>query len=146
MKTEVFVNFLGYREPNLVYVMRCKGLCGEQKSKTACGATVTREKKMQMMVKTHFQGRDEKEKWKELILDEHVECGCQCSQRSKAECAGRYNLVTCECECEERIYGEERLMCESVASMFWDYETCMCRTKSVAPRGADLYESDCHSG
>ena len=28
MKDEVFVNFLGYREPNLQYVMRCKGLCG----------------------------------------------------------------------------------------------------------------------
>ena len=39
MKSEVFVNFLGYREPNLKYVMRCKGVCGESKSKTACVAT-----------------------------------------------------------------------------------------------------------
>ena len=39
MKSEVFVNFLGYREPNLKYVMRCKGVCGEDKSKTACVAT-----------------------------------------------------------------------------------------------------------
>ena len=28
MKEAVFVNFLGYREPNLQYVMRCKGVCG----------------------------------------------------------------------------------------------------------------------
>ena len=39
MKSEVFVNFLGYREPNLKYVMRCKGVCGEDKSQTACVAT-----------------------------------------------------------------------------------------------------------
>ena len=39
MKSELFVNFLGYREPNLKNVMRCKGVCGESKSKTACVAT-----------------------------------------------------------------------------------------------------------
>ena len=29
MRSEVFVNFLGYKEPNLMYLMRCKGVCGE---------------------------------------------------------------------------------------------------------------------
>ena len=72
MKSELFVNFLGYREPNLMYVMRCKGLGGDEESPTACSATRVRQRKVKMMVKTHFQGRDEKEKWKELILDEHV--------------------------------------------------------------------------
>ena len=49
MKSEVFVNFLGYREPNLKYVMRCKGVCGESKSKTACVATkVIREKTIKL--------------------------------------------------------------------------------------------------
>ena len=32
MKEAVFVNFLGYREPNLQYVMRCKGVCGIQET------------------------------------------------------------------------------------------------------------------
>ena len=32
MKEAVFVNFLGYREPNLQYVMRCKGVCGNQET------------------------------------------------------------------------------------------------------------------
>merc|ERR1719347_1827505 len=91
MKSELFVNFLGYREPNLMYVMRCKGLCGESESRTACAATKVTQKKVKMMVKTHFQGRDKKEKWKELILDEHVECGCKCRDMSAAQCAGRFN-------------------------------------------------------
>ena len=41
MKDEVFVNFLGYREPNLQYVLRCKGLCGDDtsSSQTACVPT-----------------------------------------------------------------------------------------------------------
>ena len=48
MKSEVFVNFLGYREPNLKYVMRCKGVCGESKSKTACVATKVKQLRKQL--------------------------------------------------------------------------------------------------
>ena len=29
MKSRVFVNFLGYKEPNLVHLQRCKGRCGD---------------------------------------------------------------------------------------------------------------------
>ena len=146
MKSELFVNFLGYREPNLMYVMRCKGLCGDEESPTACAATRVRQKKVKMMVKTHFQGRDEKEKWKELILDEHVECGCKCRDISASQCAGRFNPMTCECECEQRFYGEEKMMCESRVSTYWDSMSCQCRSKSVAPRGADTQDYDCHGG
>ena len=145
MKSELFVNFLGYREPNLMYVMRCKGLCGDSESRTACAATKVRQKKVKMMVKTHLQGRDEKEKWKELILDEHVECGCKCKDMSAAGCAGRFNTLTCVCECEERFYGEQRVMCESRVSKYWDSASCRCMSKSVAPRGADIpQEYDCY--
>ena len=34
MKEAVFVNFLGYREPNLQYVMRCKGICGNKETES----------------------------------------------------------------------------------------------------------------
>ena len=144
MKNELFVNFLGYREPNLMYVMRCKGLCGDNESRTACAATIVTQKKVKMMVKTHFQGRDEKEKWKELILDEHVECGCKCRDMSASQCAGRFNALTCECECEERFYGEQKIMCESRVSTYWDSMSCQCKSKSVAPRGADTQDYDCY--
>jgi len=143
MKSELFVNFLGYREPNLMYIMRCKGLCGDEESPTSCAATRVRQKKVKMMVKTHFQGRDEKEKWKELILDEHVECGCKCRDMSAAQCTGRFNAMTCECECEERFYGEEKLRCESRVSTYWDSMACQCRSKSVAPRGVDSQDFGC---
>ena len=44
-----------------------------------------------MTVKTHLYGRDKKEKLKELILDEHEECGCQCSDLAIKRCAGTFN-------------------------------------------------------
>ena len=46
MRSEVFVNFLGYKEPNLMYLMRCKGRCrdgtgqeAEEANQIACFPT-----------------------------------------------------------------------------------------------------------
>jgi hypothetical protein len=50
MRSEVFVNFLGYKEPNLMYLMRCKGVCrggegaehpegGEEANQISCAPT-----------------------------------------------------------------------------------------------------------
>ena len=37
MKSRVFVNFLGYKEPNLVHLQRCKGRCGDAETESvAC--------------------------------------------------------------------------------------------------------------
>ena len=41
---------------------------------------------------------------------------------------------TCECECEEAIFGTEKAMCETRTTTYWDTKTCHCRSKSVAPR------------
>ena len=46
MRDELFVNFLGYKEPNLVYLWRCKGVCGEAVSPIACAPTKLKEKKV----------------------------------------------------------------------------------------------------
>jgi hypothetical protein len=51
LKDELFVNFLGYKEPNLVYLWRCKGVCGEARSPVACSATRVAERKVNMMFK-----------------------------------------------------------------------------------------------
>ena len=67
------------------------GVCGETESPIACTATKVRQKKVQMTVKTHLYGRDKKEQLKELILDEHEECGCQCSDLAIKRCAGTFN-------------------------------------------------------
>jgi hypothetical protein len=46
MKEEVLVSFLGYKEPNLMPVLRCKGLCNNQAlSPVACVPTKLRYKK-----------------------------------------------------------------------------------------------------
>ena len=119
LKGEVFVNLLGYKEPNLIPLWRCKGkttfkstklnqkltkvvlnldtclkfvgVCGDVESPIACTATKVRQKKVQMTVKTHLYGRDSKERLKELILDEHEECGCQCNDLIVSRCAGTFN-------------------------------------------------------
>jgi len=143
MKGELFVNLLGYKEPNLVHLMRCKGVCRDVESPIACTATKLRQKTVKMLVRTHLHGRDKKESLKELILDEHIECGCQCKDMSASQCAGTFNEVTCQCECEDRLYGEEREKCESRSTTYWNPRLCQCSNKSVAPRGTDLQVNNC---
>ena len=68
---------------------------------------------------------------------------------------------SCECECEEEIFGSEKAMCETRSTTFWDSKlenvflnvinstnqlsgkTCQCRSKSVAPRETDAMMSNC---
>ena len=137
------MNLLGYKEPNLVHLMRCKGRCGDIESPIACTATKLRQKTVKMVVKTHLGGRDKKESLKELILDEHMECGCQCKDMSASLCAGTFNELTCECECEDRLFGEEKAKCESRSTTYWNPRLCQCNNKSVAPRGTDVQVNNC---
>ena len=75
LRSELFVNILGYREPNLVSLWQCKGRYGAAGSHVGCVPIVMKQKKVNMMLKTNSFGRDSKEHSRELILDEHVECG-----------------------------------------------------------------------
>ena len=52
MRSEVFVNFLGYKEPNLIHLSRCKGLCGEKDTVVTCVPVKVKEKKVNMLVKS----------------------------------------------------------------------------------------------
>ena len=99
LKSETFINLLGYKEPNLVYLWRCRGNCEGGSSPIACMATRTSQKTVTMMFKTHLTKQDSKglivgkEKMKEMVLEEDVECGCQCSGISASQCAGAFNEV-----------------------------------------------------
>ena len=137
LKHELFVNILGYREPNLVHLWQCRGYCGVLGSPVACMPVRMTQRTVAMMFKTNSSGRDSKERSQELILDEHVECGCQCHAQSASRCAGWFNDNTCECECDEQRFGEERLVCESQPSTYWDRMLCACTSKGVVPRGVD---------
>ena len=53
MKKEVLVSFMGYKEPDLMHVMRCKGICPNGAiSPVACIPTKRRLKKVAMHLKT----------------------------------------------------------------------------------------------
>ena len=148
MRSELFVDLLGYKESNLINLMRCKGKCEEGSAAAVeCGATVVRQKRVNMIIKTKLSGRDPQEKIKDLLLEEHVECGCTCRHVSSLACLGKFNNRTCECECEEREYMEQRLQCEMTKNTYWDTVSCQCRSKSVAPRGVDRYPgAECAGG
>merc|ERR1719397_1119688 len=138
MKSEVFINLLGYKEPNLVHLARCKGECLGSGSPIACSPSKLRGKTVDMRVKSFLTGKEPRERLRELVLEEHVECGCQCTPQAAAACAGKFNDVTCECECPLAIFGEEKIRCESQAGAYWDIHTCQCRGNSIKARGVDL--------
>ena len=52
MRSEIFVNLLGYKEPNLIQVQRCKGRCTDSDSPLTCRATRVKERKVKMMIRT----------------------------------------------------------------------------------------------
>ena len=93
--------------------------------------------------RTQLTGRDPKERIKELILDEHVACGCTCPPYLRHVCRGRFNEATCNCDCSDTFHAEDRKLCESSRAGYWDWDTCSCRDRSVETRGADNFRSTC---
>jgi len=138
MRREIFVNLLGYKEPNLVHLNRCRGWCGTTGTSLTCTPTRVREKKVKMMIRSFLTGKEPVDKMKELILDEHEECGCQCSSLLSSECSGRINNLTCECDCPTLQFGERKEYCQLRRDAFWDSSACQCKRKTIAARGADL--------
>ena len=71
------------------------------------------QKVVNMMIKSQRQGRDEKEAWQEVELEEHLACGCGCEPGAAEACVTQsmFNPATCECECTELIWGPERETC-----------------------------------
>ena len=132
MKGELFVNLLGYKEPNLVPLWRCKGVCGSSDSSVGCFATRVQQKTVNMAVRTHLYGRDHRERMKELVLDEHMECGCRCNNVLPTQCADTFNSALCECQCEESVYGKEKANCALSPSSYWSDQFCQCFTQNIA--------------
>ena len=44
------------------------------------------------VTRTQLTGRSPKERIKELILDEHTQCGCSCNPFLRRKCGGRYSV------------------------------------------------------
>ena len=66
MKEQLLVSFLGYKEPNLMPVQRCKGLCGSGNalSPVACVPTKLRYNKVKMQIMTQYLGHDAKQRYR----------------------------------------------------------------------------------
>ena len=48
MKSRVFVNFLGYKEPNLVHLQRCKGRCGDAETESVACVPLRKDKTLSL--------------------------------------------------------------------------------------------------
>ena len=81
IKNEVFVNLLGYKGSDLIYLNRCKGVCmdGDERP-LRCKPLAIREKKVKMTVRAFRAGSDARTRVKDLILDDHTACGCECGK------------------------------------------------------------------
>ena len=91
LKDELFVNLIGYKEPNLVSLKQCRGVCEERVGPIRCSPTAMKHKVVKMMFKSNSSGRDSVKRLKELVLDEHVSCGCECHQFAATQCVGSFN-------------------------------------------------------
>lgn len=93
--------------PRLMFVNRCKGLCSSDAiGRVACVPTKRSWKKVNMQLKTQVIGREMREKFKELVLEEHEECACQCLTVSPKHCLRPelFNNETCSCACDNSLY------------------------------------------
>jgi len=139
MRSEVFMNLLGYKEPNLVHLARCKGECGATGSPISCSPTAVKDTFVDMRVKSYLTGKEPRERLRELVLEEHVECGCQCDPQAAASCAGKFNRQTCACECPLHIFAEQKTRCETSQGAYWDLSTCQCKGNIIKARGVDRH-------
>ena len=85
--SKVGVNLLGYREPRLVHVMRCQGLCHLG---VACVPSSVDRRTITMMLKTSHTGSEARTEKQEVALEEHLACACDCDQQEEQECSGRW--------------------------------------------------------
>jgi len=144
IKNEVFVNLLGYKGSDLIYLNRCKGVCmNNDERKLKCKAIGYQEKRVKMMVKAFRVGSDAREKVKDIILDDHTQCGCECGEELEAECAGNFNRVTCACECPLSKFGTVRDECLARTDRVWNSQLCFCESRSA--RGLPDHYSTCGS-
>ena len=132
LKGELFINLLGYKEPNLIRLMRCRGTCGNDNNRIACVPTSVQKRSLNMVVRSHLHGQESKQKYKDVTLVEHLECGCQCRDASAALCEGTFNAQSCDCDCEGDLMKSLISTCTVMPATYWDYQTCQCKLKKTA--------------
>ena len=68
----------------------------------------TKETKVKMMLKSYLTGPDQvpDERVREMVLEEHLECGCACDEFAPYQCLGKFNKTTCQCDCTPEEFGQ----------------------------------------
>lgn len=63
---------------------------------------------MKMMITSYLTGSHHvpDSQLREIVLEEHLECGCQCDRLASLNCPGRFNESTCECQCDHHTFGQ----------------------------------------
>ena len=70
----------------MVSLWRCKGVC---EGGVRCRALEVEEKRMEMRLRAFLTGQEPREVVRELVLEQHTSCGCQCTTDKKEQCRGR---------------------------------------------------------
>jgi len=89
-------------------------------------------------LKSYLTGPDQvpDERVREMVLEEHLECGCACDEFAPYQCLGKFNKTTCQCDCSPEDFGQAKDFCESQKDFHWSYKTCECVKRSLVERGA----------
>ena len=82
-----------------------------------------------MQIKTQYLGHEMQERFRELVLEEHEECGCRCLNVRPEHCMepSLFNNETCSCKCDTSLYNRDQIRCETFNDRTWDPVTCTCR-------------------
>ena len=117
--------------PTHVEVLQCGGAC--HRSSQGCVPTKTREKEVWVMVgRCGIQtGKCEKE-CASITVVEHLECGCDCRQEERESCpeqSHRYNVDTCQCECQDSRAKQQCLD----QGQDWSESSCQCQCRQPRP-------------
>ena len=64
-----------------------------------------------------------------MMVDEDVECGCECQPDASSAyaCLHGFNNALCQCECPAWKFGPEKDVCESKRDHIWDARACQCK-------------------
>ena len=97
--------------PTHVEIMQCSGAC--HRGNQDCVPTLTREKEVSVMVgRCGIQAGVCQKECARLVVVEHLQCGCDCSQEARDSCTGQshvFNSDTCQCQCKDIAAKQECL-------------------------------------
>jgi len=117
--------------PTHVEIMQCSGAC--HRGNQDCVPTLTKEKEVSVMVgRCGIQAGVCQKECARLVVVEHLQCGCDCSQEARDSCTGQshvFNSDTCQCQCKDIAAKQECLD----QGRSWSASSCSCSCHQPSP-------------